>query len=171
MAKPEQNNKTDDELLEEMIAAEEGETFADELDDHIAESMKDPEYAAAEVPPLTEDPTEESSSRKQPAKPQPALNEPQIPTPEEEPNVPNAPAAVEATAVETTPSGKKFGWQQAPVRDARPAEPCSHMGIVQARKQIANQDIGHEWVCTCGTEFVVSLNSSGKKILKESNNG
>jgi hypothetical protein len=94
------------------------------------------------------------------------LDEPQIPTPEEEPNVPDAPAATDPTAVETTASGKKFGWQQAPVRKTAPVEDCFHMGLVQARRQIANQDVGHEWVCTCGTEFEVTMNSSGKKILK-----
>ena len=136
MAKSEENSKTEDELLEEMIAAE-------EKNDPDADILGDPG-----APMYGSGPGED---------------------PDDEPLAPPvAPAAVDPSVVETTASGKKFGWQQAPTRNVAPVEACFHMGLVQARKQIANQEIGHEWVCTCGTEFKVSLNTSGKKILRES---
>lgn len=141
-----ENEKTEDELLEEMLAEEEAANSDPDAD--ILGDTDTPAYGSEPG----EDPGDDS---------------PQLPTPEEEPVIPEAPAAVDPTAVETTASGKKFGWQQAPVRDTAPHEPCAHMGIVQARKQVPNQDPGHTWVCTCGTEFVVAINSSQKKILKE----
>ena len=95
---------------------------------------------------------------------------PREPTPEETPSILTAPAAIDATAVETvvTPEGeKKYGWQQAPARPELLAEPCFHTGIVQARKQVPAFEVGHEWVCICGTTFVVHVNRGGKKTLVE----
>ena len=97
---------------------------------------------------------------------------PQEPTPEElaAVEVQAAPAAIDATAVETvmTVEGeKKYGWQQEPIKPELVAEPCFHTGIVQARKQVPAYEIGHEWICTCGTIFVVHVNRGGKKTLIE----
>jgi hypothetical protein len=84
--------------------------------------------------------------------------------------VSDAPAAIDATAVDTvdTEEGdKKVGWQVAPVRPELLEEPCFHTAIVQARKQVPAFDVGHEWVCHCGTIFVVHINRGGKKTLVE----
>ena len=80
---------------------------------------------------------------------------------------PNAPMAVDPTAVGTTDSGLKVGWQHAAVREPKVPGPCSHMGLVQARIQVPEHDLGHEWVCPCGTVFEVAMNSGDKKVLKE----
>lgn len=97
---------------------------------------------------------------------------PSLPTPEEiESQIPlDAPEAVDPAAVETvsTPEGdKKYGWQEPADKDFTPKDPCVHMGIVQARKQIVNHELGHEWVCTCGTIFELTLNKGGKATLSE----
>lgn len=162
-----EKDKTDDELLEEMIAEEEAEKKDEkepDIYDAVAEYReKHPELhpdadilGDAGTPQYGSGPGED-----------PGDDTPQIPTPEEAPVVPDAPASTTPAAVETTPAGKKFGWQQPPVRGVVPVEPCAHMAIVQARKQVPNQEINHTWVCTCGTEFIVTLNSSMKKILKQ----
>lgn len=115
--------------------------------------------------PKPEDQNEPSSENKD-------FDPPQEPTPEElaAVEVPTAPAAIDATAVETvmTVEGeKKYGWQQKPIKPELVAEPCFHTGIVQARKHVPAYEIGHEWICTCGTIFVVHVNRGGKKTLIE----
>lgn len=85
-------------------------------------------------------------------------NTPQVPAVEEKS------AAVPPAAVGTT---FKYGWQQPAVRALLDPEPCFHMGIVQARKQIVEHELGHEWVCSCGDVFEVVLNLADKKVLLE----
>lgn len=85
--------------------------------------------------------------------------------PSDTPAMPATP--VDPAVVETTPAGLKFGWQQPPVKAPKTPEACLHMAQVQARKQLAYQEVGHEWVCTCGTIFEVVVNAGGKKTLKE----
>jgi hypothetical protein len=84
--------------------------------------------------------------------------------------MPKAPASDFPAAVETTASGLKFGWQQPPVSVSPALDICVHMGIVQARKQLPNHAVGHQWVCTCGKLFVVILNAGGKKTFQEVEN-
>lgn len=102
----------------------------------------------------------------------PGHQPPSLPTEEElAAQVPlEAPAAVDATAVDTVATSegdKKYGWQNEPVKPELLKEPCFHTGIVQARKQVPAFDVGHEWVCICGTIFVVHVNKGGKKTLVE----
>lgn len=92
---------------------------------------------------------------------------PEVPTPEEAPAAVVAPAAVDPTAVETTQSGLKFGWQQPAAKEYPGTMHCSHIGTVAARQQLRYQNIGDTWACTCGQIFEVVLNTGGKKILKE----
>lgn len=138
--------------------------------------MTERNYMAKTEPPTTTDPKEpkppdqnEPSSDKDKDK---DFDPPQLPTEEEkkakEPL--EAPEAVDPTAVDTvsTPEGdKKYGWQDPAPLDFTPKDPCVHMGIVQAKKQLPNHQVGHEWVCACGTIFVVGFNSGGKKTLIE----
>lgn len=51
------------------------------------------------------------------------------------------------------------GWQQPPV----PPKPrqCPHLGLVFAVLTLPVHDTGHEWVCGCGTRFVVVSNGPG----------
>lgn len=117
---------------------------------------KDDEVEAPTVPKATPKPPKDK-----------AHNRPQVPTEDETPVVPIAPAAVDATAVGTTETGLKYGWQDAPIVEPVEEEICYHMGIVQARKQIPQHELGHEWACTCGQVFKVILNTGGKKVLTE----
>lgn len=86
---------------------------------------------------------------------------------EEPPAPPAAPAAVDPTAVETTESGLKFGWQQEASRPEKDTAPCMHTGVFQARQQVAAHEVGHEWACPCGVLFEVVINAGDKKTLKE----
>lgn len=92
---------------------------------------------------------------------------PRQPDPSEFPDKPDAPAAIDPTAVVTTGSGKKYGWQNEPVRSIPNPQACAHIGTVAARAELIAHDFGHEWVCDCGKTFVVVLNSGAKKTLKE----
>lgn len=132
----EQTEKTEDELLLEMMAEEDAAALEQEL------------AAEDELEGETED-------------------GPRQPTADEIPPVPVAPAALDPAAVETTPSGLKFGWQQPRVRGIEAVDDCFHMALVQARNQVQFQDVGHEWVCTCGAIFDVVMNAGGKKTLKK----
>lgn len=102
--------------------------------------------------------------------PSPALVEKEVKKEETLPPPPPAPipaGPIDPTAVETTESGLKYGWQQEPTRPEKDTAPCMHTGIFQARQQVASHALGHEWVCSCGTTFEVVLNSGAKKTLKE----
>lgn len=90
---------------------------------------------------------------------------PAHPEPEEYPEPIIAPAAIDPTAVDTVIGGKKFGWQDEPNRPFSSPEVCVHIGVVSARAQIVAHDVGHEWICTCGQVFVVTINTGGKKTL------
>lgn len=162
--KTDKSELTEEEQLEQMIAEEEAakndppsETFEDELPAHIEESMQDPDYAAAEAT-LAGDPDDSKKKGKH----QEGVN----PDGEQPPMPPVAPAAVDPAAVETTASGLKFGWQQPPAKEYPSTMHCSHIGTVAAKQQVKFQEIGDTWVCTCGDEFVIALNTGGKKILK-----
>lgn len=100
------------------------------------------------------------------------VGEPRQPTAEElaAAEQPTAPAAIDGTAVDTVTTiegEKKVGWQQEPAKPELLKEPCFHTAIVQARKQVPAFEVGHEWVCICGTIFVVHINRGGKKTLVE----
>ncbi len=92
---------------------------------------------------------------------------PRQPDPEEIPEKPDAPAAIDPTAVITTVTGKKYGWQNEPVRIIPNPQACAHVGTIAARAELIVHDIGHEWVCACGQIFEVVINTGGKKTLKE----
>lgn len=91
--------------------------------------------------------------------------EPAHPEPEDYPQPPVAPAAIDPTAVDTVIGGKKYGWQNEPVRLIAESMACVHLGRVAASLQLVAHEIGHEWICACGAVFVVKLNAGGKKVL------
>lgn len=112
----------------------------------------------------------ESRTPKDSSKPDDEVTDPSIPTPahptlEELPEEAIAPAAIDPTAVDTVIGGKKFGWQNEPIRPFADPEICVHIGVVSARAQLAVHDVGHEWICTCGEVHVVVINAGGKKTL------
>ena len=82
------------------------------------------------------------------------------------PTPPEAPASVGADAVSSV-GEVKYGWQDAPIPSDEPMAMCYHIGTVSAKAQLKHHPVGHEWVCTCGTVFVVKINSGGKKTLAE----
>lgn len=119
------------------------------------------------------EPAEESETPEAPEEPEaeaaaaPPAQQPEVLPPDHAPKMPKAPASDFPAAVETTASGLKYGWQQPPTATSPVLDVCVHMGIVQARKQLPNHAVGHQWVCTCGKLFVVILNAGGKKTFQE----
>jgi len=55
---------------------------------------------------------------------------------------------------------KSPGWQQPPTST------CLHLGAAFAALSISRHAEGHEWVCTCGQQFVVVSNGDeGKRLV------
>jgi hypothetical protein len=86
---------------------------------------------------------------------------------EELPTQPQAPGSAVGGDAVTTVGDVKFGWQDPPIEKEKPPAMCYHIGTVAAKSQLKEHAIGHEWVCTCGTVFVVTINAGGKKTLVE----
>lgn len=91
--------------------------------------------------------------------------QPTVPAPGDYPEIPVAPAAIDPIAVENVPVEKKFGWQDEPNRPIPTPQACAHIATVSARTQLVVHDVGHEWICTCGQVFVLTINTGGKKTL------
>lgn len=157
----EENEKTEEELLEEMIAEEEAaksETSEEETESEDRSS--DPEPPEDEV-------TEESEGTvitKDDGKIRSDAISSQVISAD---LVPGGPISANlVTGGMITASAPAFGWQQPPSKPYPGTMHCAHIGTVAAKQQLRFQAIGDTWVCTCGDEFEIVLNTAGKKILK-----
>lgn len=161
----EDNELTEEELLEKMIAEEE----AAKADEEVAPVVEDvPLLDEESQDVIFDEGAQEETSEDEPESDAPTTEEqpPAIPEVLEQPPAPAAPASSVPEAVVTTPSGLKFGWQQAPAKEYPGTMHCNHIGIVAAKQQVRYQEIGDEWACTCGQVFEIILNTGGKKTLK-----